>query len=74
MTYRMRNYHFDEDLTKAQRFLFDIFKQTGEQYTWVPTRLENERHGPCGSEEEREDDTKLRIWEYEDDQLLLLQS
>lgn len=63
----MRNYHFDEDLAKSQRFLFDIFKLTGEHYTWVPTRLENERHGPCGSEEEREDDTKLRIWEYEDD-------
>ncbi len=66
MTYKMRNYSFDEDLDKARKFLFDIFKQTSEHYTWVPTRLENERHGPCGDEEPREDDSKLRIWEYSD--------
>jgi GNAT superfamily N-acetyltransferase len=66
MTYRIRDYHFDKDLDKGRRFLGDIFNSTGELYTWVPTRLENERYGPCGSEEEREDDTKLRIWEYVD--------
>ena len=66
MTYKMRNYSFDEDLEKARKFQFDIFKQTSEHYTWVPTRLENERHGPCGDEEPREDDSKLRIWEYSD--------
>ena len=68
MTYRVRDYHFDEDLDKGRRFLFDIFNRTGEHYTWIPTRLVNERYGPCGSEEEREDDSKLRIWEYEDEQ------
>jgi len=67
MTYRIRDYHFDEDLDKGRRFLGDIFNLTGQLYTWVPTRLENERYGPCGSEEEREDDTKLRIWEYVDE-------
>jgi GNAT superfamily N-acetyltransferase len=67
MTYRIRDYHFDEDIDKARRFLFGIFNQTGEHYTWVPSRLENERHGPCGSEDIREDDTKIRIWEYVDE-------
>jgi GNAT superfamily N-acetyltransferase len=64
MTYRVRNYHYDEDLDEARRFLGDIFKRSRKLYSWVPTRLENERHGPCGSEEEREDDSKIRIWEY----------
>lgn len=63
----MRNYNYDEDLDKARKFLFDVFIQTGEHYTTVSTWLENERHGPCGSEEEREDDTKLRIWECVDE-------
>ena len=67
MTYRMRNYSFDNDLRSAQNFLWEIFKHSGKHYTWVPTRLENERHGPCGAEDEREDDSKLRIWEYVDD-------
>ncbi len=66
MTYRVRNYHFDTDLDDARLFLGEIFNHTKKLYTWVPTRLENERHGPCGSEEQREDDSKLRIWEYYD--------
>jgi mycothiol synthase len=66
MSYRMRNYSYDKDLHSAQKFLWEIFKLSGKHYTWVPTRLENERHGPCGSEEEREDDSKLRIWEHVD--------
>ena len=66
MSYRKRNYIFDKDLHSAQRFLWEIFKLSGKNYTWVPTRLENERHGPCGDEEPREDDSKLRIWEYLD--------
>jgi mycothiol synthase len=64
MTYRVRNYRFDEDLRSTQNFLWEIFKASGKLYTWIPTRLENERHGPCGDEEPREDDSKLRIWEH----------
>jgi mycothiol synthase len=60
----MRNYNFDTDLKSAQRFLWEIFKLSGKHYAWIPTRLENERHGPCGPEDIREDDSKLRIWEY----------
>ena len=67
MSYRIRSYSFDKDLESAQKFLWEIFKLSGKHYTWVPTRLENERHGPCGDENIREDDSKLRIWEYVDD-------
>ena len=66
MSYRIRNYNFDNDLESAQRFLWEIFQLSRKLYTWIPTRLENERHGPCGPEEPREDDSKLRIWEYVD--------
>ena len=67
MLYRMRSYNFDNDLHQAQRFLWEIFKTSGKHFTWVPTRLENERHGPCGDEDIREDDSKIRIWEYIND-------
>jgi len=66
MTYTLRNYSFDKDLRSAQDFLWEIFKLSGKLHSWVPTRLENERHGPCGEEDDREDDSKLRIWEYSD--------
>ncbi|MFW9964578.1 MAG: GNAT family N-acetyltransferase [Candidatus Sifarchaeia archaeon] len=67
MAYRIRNYHYDTDLDGARKFLGDIFNRTKNHYAWVPTMLENERHGPCGSEEQREDDSKIRIWEYFDE-------
>ena len=62
----MRNYNFDNDLESAQRFLWEIFRLSGKHYAWIPSRLENERHGPCGFEDIREDDSKLRIWECAD--------
>ncbi|MHA2353067.1 MAG: GNAT family N-acetyltransferase [Candidatus Thorarchaeota archaeon] len=68
MTFRIRNYSYDNDLDSAQRFLWEIFKLTGNHYSWIPTRLENERHGPCGSEDEREDDSKIRVWEHIDNE------
>ncbi len=64
MKYSVRSYRFDKDLASAQSFLYEIFKLSGKSYTWVPSSLENERHGPCGDEDDREDDSKLRIWEY----------
>ncbi|MFW9806828.1 MAG: GNAT family N-acetyltransferase [Candidatus Thorarchaeota archaeon] len=67
MSYKVRNYSYDNDLHSAQRFLWEIFKISGKHYTWVPSGLENERHGPCGDEDIREDDSKIRIWEYIDE-------
>jgi mycothiol synthase len=67
MTYRIRDYHYDKDIDEARRFLGDIFISPKKHYAWVPSRLENERYGPCGSEDIREDDSKIRIWEYSDE-------
>jgi GNAT superfamily N-acetyltransferase len=67
MTYKMRAYHYDEDIDIARRFLGDIFNRSKKHNALVPSRLENERHGPCGSEEIREDDSKIRIWESMDE-------
>jgi len=63
----MRAYHYDEDIDEARRFLGEIFIMSKKHYAWVPSRLVNERYGPCGSEEVREDDSKIRIWEYLDE-------
>lgn len=67
MTYKMRNYHYDDDIDEARRFLGGIFNLSKKHYALVPSRLENERYGPCGSEEVREDDSRIRIWEYMDE-------
>jgi ribosomal protein S18 acetylase RimI-like enzyme len=68
MTYRLRDFHFDEDFDLARRFLGDTFKLTGDHYTWVPSRLENKKHGQCGSEYSPEDDKWIKIWEHVDDE------
>ncbi len=68
MTYRLRDFHYDEDFDLARKFLGDMFKLTGEHYTWVPSSLENEKHGQCGSEYSPEDDKWIKIWENVDDE------
>ncbi len=68
MTYRLRDFHFDEDFDLARRFLGDTFKLTGDHYTWVPSRLENKKHGQCGSEYSPEDDKWIKIWEHVNDE------
>ena len=64
----MRDFHFNEDFDSARKFLGDMFKMTGEHYTWVPSRLENHKHGQCGSEYTPEDDKWIKIWENVDDE------
>jgi len=66
MTYKLRDFHFNEDFDSARRFLGDIYELTGKHYTWVPSRLENIKHGGCGSEYSPEDDEWVKIWEHVD--------
>ena len=45
-------------------FLGELFKHTGEHYTCVPSTLENERYGQCGTVYTPEDDEWIKIWKH----------
>jgi ribosomal protein S18 acetylase RimI-like enzyme len=68
MIYRMRDYHYDQDFETGRKFLGDLFKLTGEHFTCVPSTLENERYGQCGTGYTPEDDEWIKIWEYVTDE------
>ena len=68
MTYRMRDYHFDEDFDSGRRFLGDLFKLTGDHFTCVPSTLENERYGQCGTGYTPDDDKWIKVWDHMGDE------
>nr|KXH72782.1 MAG: hypothetical protein AM325_16965 [Candidatus Thorarchaeota archaeon SMTZ1-45] len=63
MKYRIRDFHFDEDFNQAREFLGEVFRLTGKHYTWVPSSLENEKRGQCGTGYTPNDDEWIKIWE-----------
>ena len=60
----MRDYQFDQDFDSGRRFLGDLFKLTGEHFACVPSALENERYGQCGTGYTQKDDDGIKIWEH----------
>ncbi|MHA2148475.1 MAG: GNAT family N-acetyltransferase [Candidatus Thorarchaeota archaeon] len=68
ITYKMRDFHWDEDFELARRFLGELFNLTGEYYTCLPSTLENERYGQCGTGYTPDDDKWIKIWDLEDEE------
>jgi len=65
MTILRRNYHWDTDFEHCREFLRGIFEEKDSLLYWIPSRLENIKFGPCGTEYSDVDVAGLRIWEDE---------
>ncbi|MFW9793812.1 MAG: GNAT family N-acetyltransferase [Candidatus Thorarchaeota archaeon] len=65
MSIQMRNFQWDRDFDRARRFLGEIFPIRRAYTNWVPSRLENVKYGPGGTEYLDEEDAYLKIWEVE---------
>ena len=59
-------FSFDSDLNRVRRFLLDIFKQTGSLNYLIPTKVENQKFGPCGPDYSSKDDEAFSIWRISD--------
>ena len=55
-------FSFDRDLDQARLFLREIYKQTGALHYLIPTKIENQKFGPCGEDYSPKDDEAFRIW------------
>ncbi|TFF91040.1 hypothetical protein EU545_05920, partial [Candidatus Thorarchaeota archaeon] len=60
----MRPFHWNEDYDSVRAFLADTF-ELARYHNWIPSRFENLRYGPCGSEYENSRDEFIKIWESE---------
>ncbi|MBN1329756.1 MAG: GNAT family N-acetyltransferase [Candidatus Heimdallarchaeota archaeon] len=63
MVINIRSFKWKEDYRSVQNFLIDTFHLTKDYENWLPTRFENRKVGPCGSEYLDEEDEQVTIWE-----------
>jgi hypothetical protein len=61
-----KQFSFDRDLDNVRTFLLDVYNQTGELHYLLPTRIENQKFGPCGPDYSPEDDEAIKIWKTSD--------
>ena len=58
------SFSFDRNLDEARMFLQEIYKQTGALHYLIPTKIENQKFGPCGEDYSAKDDEAFRIWRF----------
>ena len=60
-------FSFDSDLNRVREFLLEVFKQNGSLHYLVPTKIENQKFGPCGPDYSSKDDEAFSIWRVSDE-------
>jgi len=63
MTIQMQPFSWDKDFERTRAFLAELFNMPNSNGQWVPSRLDNIRYGPCGTEYTDADIEGIRIWE-----------
>jgi len=53
-------------LNQSREFLLDIYKQTGSLHYLIPTKIENQKFGPCGPNYSPKDNEAIKIWRASD--------
>ncbi len=67
MTIRIRDFHWYDDTGSVMEFLAEVCQMTQSLRSWIPSRFENRKFGPCGPEYRDEEDSFVKIWEEVDD-------
>ena len=63
MTLRIRDFHWYDDTASVMEFLAEVCQTTYSLRSWIPSRFENRKFGPCGPEYRDEEDSFVKIWE-----------
>jgi ribosomal protein S18 acetylase RimI-like enzyme len=56
------SFSFEKDLDRIRRFLLKIYNKTDSLHYLIPTKIENQKFGPCGPAYSSKDDEAFRIW------------
>jgi ribosomal protein S18 acetylase RimI-like enzyme len=67
MLIKMRRFTWEQDFEPVQDFLTHTYKCTHSYQNWIPSRFENIKFGPCGTEYQIEEDQYITIWEDTND-------
>ena len=63
MTVKMRSFNWEKDFESVRSFLAELYTLTNSLQNWIPSRFENRKFGPCGTEYQDEEDNFVKIWE-----------
>ncbi|NHI88835.1 MAG: GNAT family N-acetyltransferase [Candidatus Thorarchaeota archaeon] len=55
-------FNFDRDLDRVREFLLEVYNSAGALHYLVPTKIENQKYGPCGNDYSPKDDEAIKIW------------
>lgn len=56
------SFSYDRNLDEVRLFLLEIYKRTTALHYLIPTKIENQKYGPCGSDYSPKDDEAINIW------------
>ncbi|MFW9933532.1 MAG: hypothetical protein ACFFDR_12855, partial [Candidatus Thorarchaeota archaeon] len=58
----MHPFTFASDLDSVRTFLSDVYRTNGMLHYLIPTKIENQKFGPCGPDYSPADDATIKIW------------
>jgi hypothetical protein len=57
-----RPFIYERDLDRTRAFLSEVYNRDGILHYLIPTKIENQKYGPCGPDYSPEDDAAFKIW------------
>ncbi|MFW9954318.1 MAG: GNAT family N-acetyltransferase [Candidatus Thorarchaeota archaeon] len=58
----MHPFKFATDLDSVRAFLSEVCRINGSLHYLIPTKIENQKYGPCGPDYSQADDETIKIW------------
>lgn len=58
----MHPFSYEEHLDSVRSLLLDIYRLSGMLHYLIPTKVENQKFGPCGPDYSSADDATIKIW------------
>ena len=55
-------FNFDRNLDRVREFLLEVYNSAGSLHYLIPTKIENQKYGPCGTDYSPKDDEAIKIW------------
>jgi hypothetical protein len=53
---------YQRDLDRTRAFLLKVYNRNGVLHYLIPTKIENQKYGPCGPNYSPKDDAAFKIW------------
>jgi ribosomal protein S18 acetylase RimI-like enzyme len=67
MVVKSRPFTWEKDFEFVRGFLINTYNLTQSFQNWIPSRFENIKFGPCGTEYRDEEDEYIKVWEKASD-------